>query len=181
MKIVTGDIWQYACSGPLCIPTNGYLTRNGIGVMGRGLALQAKQRYPDVSYNLGRHLQRFGNTVGWILLHPVRLIAVPVKPVSMLVTCEQDRQRIKESVVSMYTVGVEVPGYHCKADPEIIRKSLNDLLKFMIKNDLDSVYLPLLGCGNGDLDYKTHLLPILQDLKLPDSITLVHPWEHYDT
>lgn len=175
MKTETGDIWQFAQYGALCIPTNGYLTRNGVGVMGRGLALQAKQRYPDVSYNLGRHLQRSGNTVGWILLHPALLIAVPVKPVSMMVSCEQDRERVVENVVSLYPVGSEVPGFHCKADPTIIRQSLIELLQFIEKNALESVYLPLLGCGAGGLDYKTHLLPILQDLELPDSITLVHP------
>jgi hypothetical protein len=179
MKTVIGDIWEFAKNGEvICIPTNGYLTKHGIGVMGKGLALQAKHRYPDIPINLGRHLQTRGNTVGWILLHPIRIIAVPVKPIRMILSHESDRSKIIDSVRLMYAIGSAVPGFHCKADPKIIRQSLNELLMFMIKNSLNSVMLPLLGCGAGGLDYKKDLLPILNEYELPDSITLVIPPEN---
>lgn len=176
MKHVTGSIWQYANDGVIGIPTNGYLSRNGAGVMGRGLALQAKEKYPDIPYNLGRHLQRFGNTVGWILLYPIRIIAIPVKPSKMVYNAESDRCKIVDHAQSIYSISDTVPGYHCKATPEIICRSLYDLIKFMLDNDLNSVYIPLLGCGAGGLDYKKDLVPILTDADLPDSITLVHPY-----
>lgn len=180
MKQVTGDIWPCARYGPLGIPTNGYITKKGLGVMGRGVALQAKQRYPDTPFNLGKHLQHAGNTVGWIQLYPIRLLAIPVKPIRLLITNPDEMEQVVESVRSMYQVGSEVPGFHCKADPKIIRRSLNDLLMFMIKNSLERVFIPRLGCGNGGLDYKKDFLPILQELDLPDSIVLVHPTGNWD-
>lgn len=180
MKTVNGDIWTYCIPNSenvICIPTNGFLTRNGTGVMGKGLALQAKQRYPDIGYNLGRLLQRFGNTVGWIYQRPVRILSVPVKPVSYLIKSESDMNNVIHSVRPLYEIGSEVPGYHCKADPSLIRNSLNQLLTFMIKCDLTSVYLPLLGCGAGGLDFRKDLMPILDEFDLPDTITLVIPTE----
>jgi len=179
MKTVTGDIWQFAHLGPLCIPTNGYLARNGNGVMGRGLALQAKERYPDVVYNLGRHLQREGNSVGWILLHPIRLIAVPVKPSNRRITNKDDLSRLVSRVANMYSIGDSVPGYHCKAELSIIRRSLGELVEFANKAKLDSVFIPLLGCGNGELDYETELRPMLDTMSdLSDVFTLVLPPKH---
>jgi hypothetical protein len=148
--------------------------------MGRGLALHAKERYPDVAYNLGKHLQREGNAVGWILLHPVRLIAVPVKPSRHKISSKEDLRNTVSRVVVRYSIGDEVPGYHCKADPNIIRSSLLELVEFINKHQLDNVYLPRLGCGNGELDFDTDVLPILQDLLLPNSITLVSPLENYN-
>ena len=45
MKEVTGNIWDYPAD-IVCITTNGSTTRNGSAVMGKGIALQAKERYP---------------------------------------------------------------------------------------------------------------------------------------
>lgn len=180
MRTVTGNIWQFINDGPICIPTNGYLTRNGVGVMGRGLALQAKERYPDVAYNLGKHLQREGNAVGWILLHPVRLIAVPVKPSMQKISSKEDLRNMVSRVAVRYSIGDEVPGYHCKADPNLIRRSLLELVAFINKHQIDNVYLPRLGCGNGELNFNTDILPILHDLQLPNSITLVSSEENYN-
>lgn len=173
MKVVKGNIWRFAYSSVIGIPTNGYLTRNGAGVLGAGLALQAKEQYPDVAYQLGNHLRRNGHCVGWILELPIKLLSIPVKPCSIIVETLKDQEKILPSVAYQYKGGRQVPGFHCKADPEIIERSLNELTVFMEKHKIPSVHLPLLGCGNGGLDPTKDLLPILEKLNLPDSITLV--------
>jgi len=60
MKVVTGDIWDYPAD-VICITTNGTIKKNGEAVMGRGVALQAVQRFPGVAKDLGENLQRWGN------------------------------------------------------------------------------------------------------------------------
>lgn len=175
MKIVMGNIWQFANSSVIGIPTNGYLTRNGTGVLGRGLALQAKQRYPDIAYQFGYHLMRHGHCVGWMLRMPIKLLSIPVKPCNVKIETIEDQNKILPSVAFQYPVGSTVPGFHAKAQPEIIERSLIELIAFMGKENIPSVHIPLLGCGNGGLDAEKDLFPIFERVPLPDTITLVVP------
>ena len=47
----------------ICIPTNGIVLDSGAAVMGKGLALQAKERWPGIDFILGRSIQQVGNIV----------------------------------------------------------------------------------------------------------------------
>ncbi|GAG50841.1 unnamed protein product, partial [marine sediment metagenome] len=74
---IVGNIWDYQEKGKwIVIPTNSYTKTNGQAVMGRGLALQAKLRYPILPNVLGRKLQKFGAHV-----YPLdwNMVAFPVK------------------------------------------------------------------------------------------------------
>lgn len=68
-----------------CITTNGTVKTNGLAVMGRGIALQAAQRFPALPYLLGVSLRHHGNRVVSLGTHlstsrvPYDLIAFPVK------------------------------------------------------------------------------------------------------
>lgn len=57
-----GDFWIIQ-GDARCITTNGALRSNGYAVMGKGIALQAKQRYPRIEASLGRLIQKYGNHV----------------------------------------------------------------------------------------------------------------------
>ncbi len=62
MKEVTGDIWDFHKKGHwIVITTNGNLNTKGEAVMGRGIALQAKQRYPELPSELGKQVRTSGN------------------------------------------------------------------------------------------------------------------------
>ena len=62
MREVTGDIWDFHEKGHwIVITTNGDVRANGEAVMGKGIALQAKQRYPGLAYNLGQEILETGN------------------------------------------------------------------------------------------------------------------------
>lgn len=64
MLEIEGNIWDFKSSRtPICIPTNGFIKNNGENVMGRGIALQAKQMYPELPGLLGERLHTFGNRV----------------------------------------------------------------------------------------------------------------------
>ncbi len=77
MKTATGNLWTYYDDGYLIvIPTNGTVTKNGEAVMGRGVALQAVQRFPILSNILGLSLSKYGNNV---YFNSNRLITFPVK------------------------------------------------------------------------------------------------------
>lgn len=173
------DIWNFAYSSVIGIPTNGFITRDGSGVMGRGLALQAKQKFPGVEKALGHHLLANGNEVGWIIELPVKLLAIPVKPRELYLSEEKDFECVLPHVRHIYKKRstiyekVIVPGFHCKADTFIIESSLTQLNDFVVINDIPSVHIPLLGCGNGGLSH-TELVEILKRVKLLDNITLVY-------
>ena len=60
MKTVFGDIWKYSAD-IICITTNGTIKNNGEGVMGAGIALQAKKKNLDLPAILGNTLKIYGN------------------------------------------------------------------------------------------------------------------------
>jgi hypothetical protein len=67
MKEINTDIWQIWNDTPnaaLCVTTNGIVKRNGEAVMGRGMALQAKQHLGNyIATVLGSQMQKHGNHV----------------------------------------------------------------------------------------------------------------------
>ncbi len=60
MKEYVGDIWQSGAD-VICVTTNGVLRKNGDLVMGAGIALEAKKRYPRLPAFLGGCVKRCGN------------------------------------------------------------------------------------------------------------------------
>lgn len=75
MREVFGDLWEYPADIRV-ITTNGDVNRFGQAVMGRGVALQAKQRYPNIEKALAYCLSKYGLRVV-MLRHD--LFAFPVK------------------------------------------------------------------------------------------------------
>jgi hypothetical protein len=62
MKLVYGDFWYFLADHHV-ITTNGDVRKDGACVMGRGVALQAAQRFPEIPYELGAVLKAKGNHV----------------------------------------------------------------------------------------------------------------------
>jgi len=74
---ITGNIWTFHRTGWVAITTNGVVKPDGSAVMGRGVALQAAQRFPDLPYELGMRLRWYGNRV--FAFPQYRLYTLPVK------------------------------------------------------------------------------------------------------
>ena len=59
---VLGNIWDYYENGfPICITTNGNVSGIGYNVMGKGIALEAKKRFPKLPKMIGDHIRNAGN------------------------------------------------------------------------------------------------------------------------
>ncbi|WP_281185023.1 ADP-ribose-binding protein [Trichlorobacter lovleyi] len=76
MREMQVDIWSYQGQAVIAITTNGSLTRDGRAIMGKGVAKQAAERFPELRHQLGRLLQVRGNHVHEIMLG---LVSFPVE------------------------------------------------------------------------------------------------------
>jgi hypothetical protein len=78
MMEIRGDIWKYHDSGnKIVITTNGIVKPDGNAIMGKGIALEAKKRFPELPTLVGEHITNHGNTVGWFA--PYRIFTFPTK------------------------------------------------------------------------------------------------------
>lgn len=67
MKEVRGNLWDFYYKGePIAITTNGTITKDGRGVMGRGVALQASERFADIRWMLADRLRAKGNVFQYL-------------------------------------------------------------------------------------------------------------------
>lgn len=135
MQEISGDIWELNCRYRV-ITTNGVVNSVGKAVMGKGIALQARNRYPYVDVVLGKLINAHGNHVYFL---NDNLISFPTKHHWRE---KSDIELIRRSAIELVV-----------------------LLKPKLGWD-DVVLLPPVGCGNGRLmwkDVKRVIAPILDD------------------
>jgi hypothetical protein len=64
MKEITGNVWDFHEMGyPIIVTTNGNVGANRNAIMGKGIASEAKKRFPGLAMSLGRHIIEEGNIV----------------------------------------------------------------------------------------------------------------------
>jgi hypothetical protein len=134
VKEVSGNIWYYHNQGYwIVVPTNGYIKNDGNAVMGRGLALEASQRFPELRSLLGQMIASSGNVVQFI--HNLRICVFPVKhnwwELADIALIEKNAATISTKL-HLIKPEVKVP-----------------------------IYLPRVGCGNGKLQWSI-VKPILE-------------------
>jgi len=128
-----GDLWDLARGSVLVITTNGCINRHGACVMGRGIALQAKQRFPGVALKLGGYIRQYGNRCFNLgVWEGYRLVSFPVKH-------QWDQP----------------------ADLELIERSARQLVEMADKFGWECLYMPRPGCGNGRLSW-SQVRPVLE-------------------
>lgn len=162
MTIIKADITRLWSNGRVvCVTTNGFVKRSGEAVMGRGNALAMAKLIPELPRKLGDHIRTNGNHVGFVY---DRVIAFPVKPIS------GTYDMVLPRVANLYKPGDSVPGFHCKASVAIIARSVDELNRLLSETQIDTVYLPIPGVGNGGLAWQ-EVEPVLQ--RLGNRVTLV--------
>lgn len=73
-----GDLWEAHKDGNwVAVTTNGDLRKDGENVMGKGIALQAKQRFPDLPKRIGAGIAANGNHVQ--VFEDIKVISFPTK------------------------------------------------------------------------------------------------------
>jgi len=107
-------------------------TVNTVGVMGKGIALQFKNRFPN---NYKAYLQACKNKN----FHVGELLVV------------QEGDLADQKLIVNFPTKV-----HWRADSkyEFIESGLVQLRKLILEKDIKSIALPPLGCGNGGLNWK---------------------------
>lgn len=161
-----GDIWKNLKDyDAVVITTNGFVKKNGEAVMGRGIALAAKTKYPRLATDLGSMLNKHGNFVFGFRYkeNPFWIITMPVKP--------------------EFGPG-GIPGWKARADIDLIRESAKQIVGlppyyglFHNINDsdsegkLDRIIMPRPGCGNGGLKWET-VKPVIEPI-LDDRFTVM--------
>ncbi|MGB3683118.1 MAG: macro domain-containing protein [Rubrobacteraceae bacterium] len=115
-------------------------TVNTVGVMGKGIALQFKKKFPGNFKAYERACKNEEVRVGKMftisldsLTNPQYIVNFPTK------------QHWKE-----------------KSRIEYVRDGLEDLLHEIERLDIHSIALPPLGCGNGGLDWESEVRPLIE-------------------
>lgn len=138
MKEITGDLWELQPNyDAIVITTNGFVKNNGDAVMGRGVALQAKEKYPELPERLGRMLKYRGNKTSIFFFGDDAIFTLPVKS-----------------------------HWRELANINLILRSIEGLVTMVTNLGYKNVLLPRPGCGNGGLDWemvKPVIEPLLDD------------------
>lgn len=139
MKEVTGNLWTYPAECR-AITTNGSINRNRECVMGRGCALQARNRFPGLAKQLADYIIRMGNVPHLLKTTSdtgYALVSFPVKE-----------------------------EWSDVASTKLITQSATRLVAMADLYGWKTVVLPRPGCGNGKLKWgnvKPLLEPLLDD------------------
>ena len=158
MHDIQGDLFDIECDA-VCITTNGFVKKDGSSVMGKGCAKQAADFFPELPKLLGNFNSQFGNNVHRLIDHEgVAILSFPVKPVSQL--CKLNKINVVKHMRNTFKEGDTVPGWACIAEPEVILKSLNQLVDMANRNGWKKVLIPRVGCGAGELEWQ-HVKPVL--------------------
>jgi hypothetical protein len=143
LKTITGDLWTFCTSENwIVVPTNGAIRYDGACVMGRGVALEAKRRFPKLPYELGERLCEFGNLV--YTFPNYNILTFPVKH---LWYEKANIELIEKSAKQLYKV-VDRPVYMPRVGCGNGRLSWNDVRPILDKYLDDHFTLVELGGRN---------------------------------
>jgi hypothetical protein len=150
-----GDMWSaYQEADLFLITTNTTLKQNGALVMGRGIARQARDRFPGLDLALGRGIQSVCGSSANALrsgLGEYGLLVSPRWPAAKL--------------------GAFQVKYHYRqpADLDLIARSVAALIIWCDQQPQAAVHLNYPGIGNGSL-HPDDVWPVVA--RLPETVTL---------
>lgn len=140
------DFWSvYKEYDALVCPTNGIVKTNGELVMGGGLALQFKQKFPYIPFVWGQYVKEWGNKLCKYSHTGDDLPALVSFP---------SKQHWKD-----------------KSDIGLIARSAAELVECADYQGYERVLVPRVGCGLGGLTW-AQVLPVL-DKHLDERFTII--------
>jgi hypothetical protein len=151
MILEQGDMWSvFGKSDLFLITTNPIVRKDGAIVMGRGIASQARDRFPDLPYHFAGRLGVLNGLFG-------------------------EGQCLVDSIgeYENQLVGFFMVKDHWAEDAKlpIITRSVQELMDWLSDEPFTRVDLNFPGIGNGKLK-REDVLPVIE--QLPDN---VHVWE----
>ena len=149
-QFCTGDMWPVFDEADLfLITTNSTLRQDGRLVMGRGIARQARERFPGLDAALGAQIQTLCGNLGFY---------------GLLVSRRWPAARLGAFQVKRH--------WQQAADLSLITRSVTALTWWARRHDDCRIHLNFPGIGNGGLA-RAAVLPLLAPL--PNNITI---WEY---
>lgn len=131
------------------ISTNGYIKRDGRGVMGRGCALEAAQTHPELPLLLGQHLKSHGNV-------PTELTA----------------RSLTLGLSHTFTILPVKHTWSQQAHVDLVIMSICYLDEQARKHPNITFHVPRLGCGNGRLSWLLQVAHLMEPL--PNNVMVHH-------
>lgn len=135
------------------VTTNGIVKKDGLAVMGAGIARSARDTFPGIDKQLGYNLTVWGNHAYHMGTYPYR---------------QANGKEINLRILTMPTKH----DWKDKSDIELIKKSCEELMMIAHMLHLNNIYLPAPGCSNGQLDWETQVKPTIET-RLDDRFTVV--------
>jgi len=153
MKEKIGNIWEEDLD-VVCVTTNGIVTKNGL-VMGKGIALEASQRFPGIEVVFGKHVMKFGNTPclyrNYPLIKEMHIISIPTKH-----------------------------HWRSMSDIVLIEDSIKMLIGIVNTNpNFRRIGMTKPGCGNGGLSWENVVKPLIEPM-LDDRFIIFSKEENHD-
>lgn len=144
-----GNIWDHlTLSDWVVVTTNCTLRKDGALVMGRGIALEAKNKWPWLPKLVGEMITQRGLQVEKIQTNTEKIVIFPVK----------------------YE-------FYLPAKLQLIEKSTKALVNLLPSLHGGRILMPRVGCGNGRLDW-VQVEPILRTYLTSDRfVVFSHPFE----
>jgi hypothetical protein len=134
MQEIFEDIWKQHKQGRwVVITTNGDIKNDGTCVMGRGVAKQAADRFPELPYELGKRIVSAGNVVN--VFEDLKIITLPVKHHWK---DKADLNLIEKSLQQLVAWADKPPRKHGK------------------------FYMVRPGCSNGKRDWESEVKPLCE-------------------
>jgi O-acetyl-ADP-ribose deacetylase (regulator of RNase III) len=130
-KITTGNIFDSKADALVC-PVNC------VGVMGKGLALSFKRKFPGLHENYSRACEEGGFTIGSIHAY----------------------ESLNRVILSLPTK----LHWRNPSEVEYVRDGLKGLVAATRSLNIKSIALPMLGCGCGGLDFDLDVYPLMVDI-----------------
>jgi hypothetical protein len=147
-----GDMWDvFGKTDLFLITTNPIRKKDGAVVMGRGIALQMKERFPDLPYAFGKRLSLLDELFGQ---HKCFVDSIG---------------NYENQLVGFFMVKNH---WRDAADPRVIEESVWELQQWIGDEVFHRVDLNFPGIGNGKLK-REDVLPLLEPLP-----NCVHIWEY---
>lgn len=125
-----GNIWEIPGNNHIVITTNGTVKTNGECVMGRGIAAQAKNFFPEVPKIVGSTLKKAGLIPFYI---------------------GKETNPLTNQTVNLWSFPVKYRWYE-EADLNLIVKAMKIFVVLMY-NSKGKILIPRPGCGNGRLGW----------------------------
>ncbi len=144
MKIERGDVWDWHADGWwVVIPTNREIDKAGKAIMGAGLALQAKERFPDLPEWYAGVLGRQPRDR--------RMVIEPNPRHRLLMLPTKWRWRDNASLLliqkGLWSIHDWIDGFEIEHEKQVV--------------------IPPLGCGYGNLPW-SHVKPYFEQARIGD-------------